>query len=53
FLTRAEAGELATDQLLNAVFLTGTSGLDADSRDELAEQLMAYLGPETGGDDLL
>ncbi|MGW7585642.1 AAA family ATPase [Kitasatospora sp. NPDC054768] len=51
FLTRAEAGELATDQLLNAIYLTGASGLDTSSRDELAEHLMAYLGPENGGDE--
>ncbi|NBE55642.1 MoxR family ATPase [Streptomyces boluensis] len=43
FLERGNSGELATDQLLNAIYLTGTSGLTADSRDELAEQLMPYL----------
>ncbi|MFD0411364.1 AAA family ATPase [Kitasatospora sp. NPDC127116] len=53
FLARAEAGELATDQLLNAIYLTGASGLDTASRDELAEHLMAYLGPENGGDEFL
>ncbi|MPY65041.1 AAA family ATPase, partial [Streptomyces spongiae] len=43
FLSRGTDGELATDQLLNAVYLTGVAGLDAASRDELAEQLMPYL----------
>ncbi|MFJ1604694.1 AAA family ATPase [Streptomyces sp. NPDC088253] len=43
FLARATDGELATDQLLNAIYLTGTAGIDAASRDELAEQLMPYL----------
>jgi MoxR-like ATPase len=43
FLDRGTDGELATDQLLNAVYLTGVAGLDAASRDELAEQLMPYL----------
>ncbi|MFD7324923.1 AAA family ATPase [Streptomyces sp. NPDC059875] len=44
FLHRGSAGELATDQLLNAIYLTRTSGLDAASREELAEALMPYLG---------
>lgn len=43
FLQRGTDGELATDQLLNAIYLTGVSGVDAASRDELAEQLMPYL----------
>ncbi|MFI1731878.1 AAA family ATPase [Streptomyces acidicola] len=43
FLSRGTDGELATDQLLNAVYLTGVAGLDRASRDELAEQLMPYL----------
>ncbi|KAA0932125.1 AAA family ATPase [Streptomyces apricus] len=43
FLDRGTEGELATDQLLNAIYLTGVAGLDASSRDELAEQLMPYL----------
>ncbi|GGZ52004.1 AAA family ATPase [Streptomyces bluensis] len=43
FLSRGTDGELATDQLLNAVYLTGVAGLDTASRDELAEQLMPYL----------
>jgi MoxR-like ATPase len=43
FLDRGTDGELATDQLLNAVYLTRVAGLDAASRDELAEQLMPYL----------
>ncbi|MER6999041.1 MoxR family ATPase [Streptomyces sp. NPDC000410] len=43
FLERGSAGELATDQLLNAIYLTRASGLDGASRDELAENLMRYL----------
>ncbi|MFF3482152.1 AAA family ATPase [Streptomyces sp. NPDC002701] len=43
FLSRGTEGELATDQLLNAIYLTGVAGIDASSRDELAEQLMPYL----------
>ncbi|MGW0580187.1 AAA family ATPase [Streptomyces sp. NPDC002920] len=50
FLARAADGELATDQLLNALYLTGVAGLDADSRDDLAEQLMPYLGTTADGD---
>ncbi|MEU6934256.1 MoxR family ATPase [Streptomyces sp. NPDC046385] len=44
FLRRGSAGELATDQLLNAIYLTRTAGLDAGSREELAKALMPYLG---------
>lgn len=43
FLSRASTGELATDQLLNAVYLTGAAGLDAPTRDELARRLMPHL----------
>ncbi|MER5436199.1 MoxR family ATPase [Streptomyces sp. NPDC002588] len=50
FLARAADGELATDQLLNALYLTGVAGLDADSRDALAEQLMPYLSATADGD---
>ncbi|KUO22453.1 AAA family ATPase [Streptomyces dysideae] len=50
FLQRAGAGELATDQLLNAIYLTGIAGLDAGSRDELAQQLMPYLSATADGD---
>lgn len=50
FLERASGGELATDQLLNALYLTGVAGLDAESRDDLAEQLMPYLSA-TADDD--
>ncbi|WP_333740813.1 AAA family ATPase [Streptomyces sp. IBSBF 2806] len=50
FLTRAADGELATDQLLNALYLTGVTGLDAASRDALAEQLMPYLSATADGD---
>ncbi|MEU3548782.1 AAA family ATPase [Streptomyces longwoodensis] len=52
FVERAKDGELATDQLLNAVYLTGVAGLDADSRDALAEQLMPYLSAPADGDGL-
>ncbi|MEU0338138.1 MoxR family ATPase [Streptomyces bobili] len=50
FLTRAADGELATDQLLNALYLTGVAGLDADSRDALADELMPYLSATADGD---
>ncbi|MEU5958450.1 MoxR family ATPase [Streptomyces sp. NPDC047525] len=43
FLERGTGGELATDQLLNAIYLTGAAGIDTASRDELARQLMPYL----------
>ncbi|MDQ1045254.1 MoxR family ATPase [Streptomyces sp. V4I2] len=52
FLERAGSGELATDQLLNAIYLTGVAGLDAASRDELAEQLMPYLSAAADGDGI-
>ncbi|WP_399884683.1 AAA family ATPase [Streptomyces sp. BBFR51] len=44
FLSRVGSGELATDQLLNAIYLARSSGLGTDSLDELADQLMPYLG---------
>jgi MoxR-like ATPase len=49
FLSRASGGDLATDQLLNAIYLAGASGLTPESLDELAEELMPYLSeaPET------
>ncbi|MEV8312601.1 MoxR family ATPase [Streptomyces sp. NPDC059900] len=47
FLERGTGGELATDQLLNAIYLTGAAGIDAASRDELARQLMPYLTQST------
>ncbi|MHA5051340.1 AAA family ATPase [Streptomyces sp. SD15] len=49
FLSRASGGDLATDQLLNAIYLAGASGLAPESLDELAEELMPYLSeaPET------
>ncbi|PKV88611.1 MoxR family ATPase [Streptomyces sp. TLI_146] len=46
FLHRASGGELATDQLLNAVYLTRTSGLQGASREQLAEHLMPYLSQQ-------
>lgn len=51
FLSRGTGGELATDQLLNAVYLTGTAGIDAASRDDLAEQLMPYLSSTRDDDE--
>ncbi|ANP54844.1 MoxR-like ATPase [Streptomyces griseochromogenes] len=44
FLTRVGGGDLATDQLLNAIYLARSSDLAQESLDELAEQLMPYLG---------
>jgi MoxR-like ATPase len=49
FLSRVGGGDLATDQLLNAIYLARSSDLAAESLDELAEQLMPYLSeaPQT------
>ncbi|MFJ5773212.1 AAA family ATPase [Streptomyces sp. NPDC093094] len=49
FLSRVGGGDLATDQLLNAIYLARASDLGADTLDELAAQLMPYLGsaPQT------
>ncbi|MFD0436301.1 AAA family ATPase [Streptomyces chartreusis] len=52
FLKRAGSGALATDQLLNAIYLTGVAGLDAESLDELAAQLMPYLSAAADGDGI-
>jgi MoxR-like ATPase len=43
FLNRATEGELATDQLLNSIYLTNL--IDGQDRAELAERLMPYLSP--------
>ncbi|MFC8344896.1 AAA family ATPase [Streptomyces sp. NPDC057280] len=43
FLSRVGGGDLATDQLLNAIYLARSSDLAAESLDELAERLMPYL----------
>ncbi|MEV3874400.1 MoxR family ATPase [Streptomyces sp. NPDC049906] len=51
FLGRSDAGELATDQLLNAIYLTGAAGLTGPSRDALAARLMPYLGNGPGADE--
>ncbi|MFF5138981.1 AAA family ATPase [Streptomyces sp. NPDC013157] len=45
FLERSSTGELATDQLLNAIYLSRIPGLEAGSRDALAASLMTHLGP--------
>ncbi|WP_225821138.1 AAA family ATPase [Streptomyces naphthomycinicus] len=50
FLSRAGAGDLATDQLLNAIYLARSADLDAGSLDRLAEQLMPYLGQTAQSD---
>ncbi|MFD4501930.1 AAA family ATPase [Streptomyces sp. NPDC058457] len=50
FLSRVGGGDLATDQLLNAIYLARSSDLSAESLDELAEQLMPYLGEATRTD---
>ncbi|MFD3911404.1 AAA family ATPase [Streptomyces sp. NPDC058603] len=51
FLERGSGGELATDQLLNAIYLTRASGLEAPTRDELADRLMSYLSRAPEPDD--
>ncbi|MFG2605586.1 AAA family ATPase [Streptomyces sp. NPDC048514] len=50
FLSRAGAGDLATDQLLNAIYLARSADLDTESLDRLAEQLMPYLGQSVQSD---
>ncbi|MFJ7147857.1 AAA family ATPase [Streptomyces sp. NPDC100445] len=50
FLSRAGVGDLATDQLLNAIYLARSADLDTDSLDRLAEQLMPYLGQAAQSD---
>ncbi|GAQ56834.1 AAA family ATPase [Streptomyces acidiscabies] len=52
FLERATNGDLATDQLLNALYLTGVTGLEAADRSELAERLMPYLDAVADADGL-
>ncbi len=47
FLNHSSAGELATDQLLNAIYLSRVPGLEAETREALAESLMTHLGPAT------
>jgi MoxR-like ATPase len=48
FLSRRETGELATDQLLNAVYLTAHTGADAPpDRDHLAELVLRHLNSTT------
>ncbi|MFG2883224.1 AAA family ATPase [Streptomyces sp. NPDC048297] len=44
FLARVGGGDLATDQLLNAIYLARSSDLSTDSLDALAKQLMPHLG---------
>ncbi|MFF4396668.1 AAA family ATPase [Streptomyces sp. NPDC001480] len=44
FLNRIGGGDLATDQLLNAIYLARSADLAPASLNELAEQLMPYLG---------
>ncbi|MEV6808982.1 MoxR family ATPase [Streptomyces sp. NPDC051132] len=50
FLSRSGVGDLATDQLLNAIYLARSADLDAESLDRLAEQLMPYLGQTAQSD---
>ncbi|GAA3157519.1 MoxR family ATPase [Streptomyces rameus] len=50
FLSRSGVGDLATDQLLNAIYLARSADLDAESLDRLAEQLMPYLGQSAQSD---
>ncbi|MBL1104778.1 MoxR family ATPase [Streptomyces sp. 5-8] len=50
FLSRSGVGDLATDQLLNAIYLARSADLDTGSLDRLAEQLMPYLGQAAQSD---
>ncbi|MFB7502676.1 AAA family ATPase [Streptomyces broussonetiae] len=52
FVDRVSSGDLATDQLLNAIYLARSADVSADSLDELAEQLMPYLGESQATDAL-
>ncbi|MEV7084678.1 MoxR family ATPase [Streptomyces sp. NPDC093085] len=51
FLERSSGGELATDQLLNAIYLTRASGVAGATREQLADHLMRYLSQAPGTDD--
>jgi MoxR-like ATPase len=44
FLSRVDGGDLATDQLLNAIYLARSADLPDGSLDGLARRLMPYLG---------
>ena len=46
FDERARGGDLATDQLLNAIHLTGGNHLELYERAELLDLLLQYLSPE-------
>ncbi|MFF7351323.1 MULTISPECIES: AAA family ATPase [Streptomyces] len=52
FLSRVGGGDLATDQLLNAIYLARSADLPVDSLDELARQLMPYLSEDRQPDAL-
>ncbi|MEU4116469.1 MoxR family ATPase [Kitasatospora sp. NPDC028055] len=47
FLEQNSVGELATDQLLNAIYLARVPGLPAESREDLAKAVLVHLGPVT------
>ncbi|MFI7640607.1 AAA family ATPase [Nonomuraea sp. NPDC049400] len=49
FLARKNAGELATDQLLNAVHLIHHAAATAEDRVMLADKIMPYLGRSEDG----
>src|SRR5262249_27007950 len=49
FLSRKTRGELATDQLLNAIYLTGLTGVQ--DRLALADAIMPYLSAPVLGDE--
>jgi MoxR-like ATPase len=52
FLDRRSRGELATDQLLNAIYLTHVAGQSAElDRAQLAERVMPYLSTRIDLDD--
>lgn len=43
FIARREQGDLATDQLLNAVYLTLNTGIDLEERQDLRAALLRHL----------
>ena len=46
FLARRQKGELATDQLLNAIYLTQQNNVPFRTRDELTDAIWKYLSPQ-------
>ncbi|MFM6783826.1 MAG: hypothetical protein ACKPKU_22355, partial [Dolichospermum sp.] len=43
FLKKRDNGELATDQLLNAIYLVTRENSPTDTKDDLIEKILKYL----------